>query len=183
MIGTGIARRYATALFKVGLEDGQVEKYGEEIEVFADFLDSDKEIRMYLNTPLYEKALRTKVLETLIEKINPSEVVKRFIALLFEKKRLLFLRDICKYYKALVDEYKGICRAQLITAVPLEEEEIGKIKEKLKEVTGRKEVVLEIKEDPSLIGGVITKIGDVIYDGSIRTQLNILKENIKRGEV
>ena len=57
------------------------------------------------------------------------------------------------------------------------------LKEKLKEMTGKKEVVLEVKEDPSLIGGIITKIGDVIYDGSIKTQLNILKENIKRGEV
>ena len=60
---------------------------------------------------------------------------------------------------------------------------IDMINQRLKEITGKKEVVLEIKEDPSLIGGIITKIGDVIYDGSIKTQLNILKENIKRGEV
>jgi len=183
LIGKGVARRYATALFKVGIEDGQVEKYGEEIKTFADFLETDKDIKIYLITPLYEKTLRQQVLETLLEKIGPSEVVKRFIVLLFEKKRLLFLKDICEYYAALLDEYKGVCRAEVITAVPLDAEELNKIKERLKEITGKKEVVLEVKEDPSLIGGIITKIGDLIYDGSIKTQLNILKENIKRGEV
>ena len=183
MIGKGVARRYATALFKVGIEDGQVEKYGKKIKIFADFLESDQEIKLYLVTPLYEKTQRQQVLETLLEKLNLSEVVRRFIMLLFEKKRLIFLKDICEYYGALLDEYKGICRAEVITAVALDKEDINKIKERLKEITGKKEVVLEIKEDPSLIGGIITKIGDVIYDGSIKTQLNILKENIKRGEV
>jgi F0F1-type ATP synthase delta subunit len=88
LIGKGVARRYATALFKVGIEDGQVEKYGEEIKIFADFLESDQEIKLYLVTPLYEKTQRQQVLETLLEKLNLSEVVRRFIMLLFEKKRL-----------------------------------------------------------------------------------------------
>lgn len=183
MIGKGVARRYATALFKVGIEDGQVEQYGQELRSFADVLESDKEIELYLITPLFEKVLRQQVLESLLEKLNLSDVIKRFINLLFDKKRLLYLKDICEFYNLLLDEYKGICRAEVISAVPLAEEDLEKIKEKLKAATGKKEVILEVKEDPSLVGGLITKIGDVIYDGSVRTQLNILKENLKRGEV
>ncbi|MCD6320014.1 MAG: F0F1 ATP synthase subunit delta [Candidatus Desulfofervidaceae bacterium] len=183
MIGKGVARRYATALFKVGVEDDQVEQYGQELQSFADFLEGDKEIKLYLTTPLFEKTLRQQVLENLLEKLNLSDVIKRFVNLLFDKKRLLYLKDICDFYNTLLDEYKGICRSEVISAVPLAKEDLEKIKERLKATTGKKEVVLEVKEDPSLVGGLITKIGDVIYDGSVRTQLNILKENLKRGEV
>jgi len=183
LIGKGVARRYATALFKVGVEDDKVEQYGQELKSFVGFLESDKEIKLFLITPLVEKTLQHQVLENILEKLGLSDVIKRFINILFDKKRLLFLDDICNFYDLLVDEYKGVCRAELISAVPLAEEDLEKIKERLKAVTGKKEVVLEVKEDPSLIGGIIAKIGDVIYDGSIRTQLNILKENLKRGEV
>jgi len=183
LIGKGIARRYATALFKVGVEDGQAEKYAEELKTFNDFLEGDKEVKFYLITPLVERTLQRQVLDTLLEKMALSEIMKRFILLLFDKKRLAALQDIYEYYNNLLDEYRGICRAEIISAVPLSEDMAEKIKEKLKEFTGKKEVVLEVKEDPSLIGGIITKIGDIIYDGSIRTQLNILKENLKRGEV
>jgi len=183
LIGIGIARRYATALFKVGMEDNKVEEYGKELKEITDFLEANKDLKSYLITPLFEKSLRKQVLETILEKANLSEIMKRFLTLLFDKKRLLYLKDIFNYYATLLDEYKGICRAELISAVSLTDDILEAIRTKLKEVTGKKEVVLEIKEDPQLIGGVVTKIGDMVYDGSIRRQLNILKENLKRGEV
>ena len=183
MIGIGIARRYATALFKVGMEDNKVEEYGKELKEITDFLEANKDLKSYLITPLFEKSLRKQVLETILEKANLSEIMKRFLTLLFDKKRLLYLKDIFNYYATLLDEYKGICRAELISAISLPDDILEAIKARLKEVTGKKEVVLEIKEDPQLIGGVVTKIGDMVYDGSIRRQLNILKENLKRGEV
>jgi len=183
LIGRGVARRYATALFKVGVEDGQAEKYAEELKAFNDFLESDKEIKFYLVTPLVERTLQQQVLNTILEKMVFSEIMQRFLLLLFEKKRLKFVPDILEYYNQLLDGYRGICRAKLLSAVPLTEDVMEKIKERLKAVTGKKEVILEVEERPELIGGIITKIGDVIYDGSVRTQLNILKENIRRGEV
>lgn len=183
MIGKVVARRYATALFKVGLEDGLVEKYNEEVKAFADLLKSSKELKICLTNPLFEKQLRQQILNTVLEKMAISDVIKRFLTLLAEKGRIIYLDDILEFYNILLDDYKGIARADVLSATALSKDAIEEIKARLKEITGKKEVVLNIKEDPSLIGGIVAKIGDVVYDGSIRTQLNVLKERLKRGEV
>lgn len=182
MIARGIGRRYATALFKIGIENDKVEEYGNELKTFRDFLETDKDLRIYLTTPLFKKTAQSQLLETILEKLNPSEAVRRFLILLFEKRRLLYLIDICDCYDSLIDEYKGICRAEVFSAFPLTGEILEKVKTRLKEITGKKETILKIKEDPQLIGGIVTKIGNTIYDGSVRTQLNIFKQNLKRGE-
>lgn len=182
MKNLAIARRYAKALLLIGKEDGQAETYKEELDGFADLLKKEKSLEEAISNPLYDASGRKKVLKTVVEKLELSTVMKRFLLLLFDKGRIGFVRDINEFYNKMADELEGIARASLVSATELSEESIEKIRESLSKMTG-KDVHLEVEQDPALIGGIVTRIGDLILDGSIRTQLFNMKETLKRSEL
>ena len=181
MIGLRIARRYAKALLSIGREDGQAETYKEELEGFAKLLEENKELEMAVSNPLYGKEVRKEVLEAVVERLGLSKVMTSFLYLLFDKGRIKYVNDIYAFYEKLTDELAGIVRADLVSAVEMPEESIEKIRAALSKKTG-KEVRMETRVDPALIGGLVTKIGDLVLDGSVRTQLISLKESLQRGE-
>jgi F-type H+-transporting ATPase subunit delta len=110
-----------------------------------------------------------------------SATMKSFLTLLFDKGRFAYLSSISDFYQKLADELKGIARASLVSAAPLSSEAVEKIRKTLSERTG-KDIVLDVAEDPGLIGGVVTRIGDLVLDGSIKTQLLNMRESLKKGE-
>jgi len=178
---SAIARRYAKALILIAKEDGQAEKYREELGDFVVLLDREKSLENAICNPLYIVKNRRAVLKAVLEKANLSRVMESFLLLLFEKGRIVFLRDINDNYNKFADELKGIVRANLISPTKLTSETFDQIRNALSKMTG-KQVLLETEEDPGLIGGVITKIGDLVLDGSIKTQLQNMRESLKRGE-
>jgi F-type H+-transporting ATPase subunit delta len=107
--------------------------------------------------------------------------VANFFKLLLDRGRITAAADISLVYAGLLDEAKGITRAEVSSASPLSSEEVSGISEVLKKVAGQ-EVQVEVKEDPSLIGGVVAKIGDLVLDGSVKSQLQSLRESLRRGE-
>lgn len=181
MKNISIARRYAKALMLIGKEDGQAEAYRKELERISGLLDRETDLKQIISNPLYDVASRRRILETIIEKLNISMVMTSFLLLLFDKGRIGFIRNIDEYYQKLADELKGIARAELVSATDLSAEAVEKIRKSLSGMTG-KELVLDIKQDSTLIGGVVTRIGDLVLDGSVRTQLQNMKESLKRGE-
>jgi len=176
-----IARRYAKALLLIGKEDGNAESYREELAGFAGLLEKEPNLERAVSNPLYEMDGRRKVLATVVEKLNLSDVMKSFLMLLFDKGRIGFLPYINEFYQKLADELKGIARANLVSATELSSDTIEKIRGALSKKTG-KEILLEVEQDPDLIGGIVTRIGDLVLDGSIRTQLVNMRETLKRGE-
>ena len=108
-------------------------------------------------------------------------MTRSFLTLLFEKRRMHHVRGISDVYQKLVDAFNGIVRADVVSAGALSDEVVEKIRASLSSMTGRK-VILDIAQDPSLIGGIVTKVGDMVLDGSIRTQLLNMKESLKKGE-
>jgi F-type H+-transporting ATPase subunit delta len=176
-----IARRYAKALLLLGKEDGQAEVYGEELAGFAQLLASQSDLERAISNPLYGVTSRKKVLEGVLEKLELSKMMNSFMLLLFDKGRIGFVSVINEFYQKLVDELKGVARASLISATELSSETIDKIRASLSKLTG-KEVTLDVEQEPGLIGGIVTKIGDLVLDGSIRTQLLNMKESLRRGE-
>ncbi len=181
MISLRIARRYAKALLSIGREDGQAETYKEELAGFAKLLEEHKELEQAISNPLYDAEGRKKVLQAVVERFGPSKVMTSFLFLLFDKGRIQYVKDISTFYEKLTDELANIVRADLVSAVELPEESIEKIRAALSKKTG-KDVMMETRVDPALIGGVVTKIGDLVLDGSVRTQLISLKESLQRGE-
>jgi F-type H+-transporting ATPase subunit delta len=181
MKNLAVARRYANALLLIGKEDGQAEQYREELNGFVQLMESQTELGQAICNPLYNAGGRKKVLQTVIEKLDLSKVMSSFLLLLFDKGRIGFLGDVNDFYQKLADELKGIARASLVSAVELSSETIEKIRDSLSQKTG-KDIILEVAQDPSLIGGVVTRIGDLVLDGSVKTQLINMKEALKRGE-
>jgi F-type H+-transporting ATPase subunit delta len=176
-----IARRYAKALLLIGKEDGKAETYREELDGLSQMLTSQPDLERAINNPLYRPTDRRKVLEAVVQKLGLSEVMESFLFLLFEKGRFSFLESINDFYQKLADDLKGIARASLVSAGELGDDTIEKIRAALSTRTG-KDIILDVQQDPELIGGIVTKIGDLVLDGSIKTQLVNMRESLKRGE-
>jgi F-type H+-transporting ATPase subunit delta len=176
-----IARRYAKALLLIGKEDGQTEQYRQELEGVANLMSQQQELADTVSNPLYNLEERQKVFKGVIDKLDLSSVMSSFMMLLFDKGRVSFIASINDFFQKLADELKGVASASLVSATELSAETIEKIRSALSKKTG-KEITLEVEQDPGLIGGIVTKIGDLVLDGSIKTQLLNMRESLKRGE-
>lgn len=181
MTSSIVAKRYAKALLEIGREDGNYEKYGEEVAAVVALLDASPELDSVLSNPALDLQSRKSVLETLLKKLQLSPITINFFRLLMDRKRIDQTRNISTVYGRLLDEVKGITRAEVTSAASLSDDELNRLKDALKTVAG-KEVSIELKEDPSLIGGIKARIGDLVLDGSVRTQLESLKESLRKGE-
>ena len=181
MKNLSIARRYAKALLVIGKNDGKAESYKQELDGFVGLVAREAVLRQVINNPLHNAGDRKKVLMALIDKLNLSGVMSSFLKLLFDKGRFGFIAAINEFYQKLADDLKGVARASIVSANELSSEAVEKIRKALSKKTG-KDIVLDIKTDPTLIGGVVTKIGDLVLDGSIKTQLLNMRESLKRGE-
>ncbi len=181
MKNLAVARRYAKALLLIGKENGQADAYREELDGFATLVADNPGLKQALENPLYDTADRKRVLHKIIEKLEMSAVMKSFLSLLFDKGRIGFLDSVNDFYQKLADELKGIARASVVSASDLTPATIDQIRKALSKMTG-KEIKLEVDQDPSLIGGIVSRIGDLVLDGSIKTQLLNMRETLKRGE-
>ncbi len=181
MKNLAIARRYAKALLLIGKEDGQTEQYRQELEGVTNLMTQHKELADTVSNPLYNLEERQNIFKGIIDKLSLSPVMSSFLMLLFEKGRVPFIDSINDFFQKLADELKGVASASLVSAQELPAETIEKIRSALSKKTG-KEIILEVQQDPGLIGGIVTKIGDLVLDGSIKTQLLNMRESLKRGE-
>lgn len=176
-----VARRYAKALLLIGKEDGQAETYRDELDQISDLIQNEPELEQAICNPLYDVEGRRKVLKAIVDKLNPTKIIASYLLLLFDKGRIGFLSNISEFYQKLADELKGIARASLVSATELSSETVEKIRSALSKRTGN-DVILEVEQDPELIGGIVTRIGDLVLDGSVKTQLLNMRESLKRGE-
>jgi F-type H+-transporting ATPase subunit delta len=176
-----IARRYAKALLIIGKEDGQAETYREELDGFDSLMAREADLEQAICNPLYGASDRKKVLQAVIDKVSVSKVMASFLLLLFDKGRFGSLSEINDFYQKMADELKGVMRASLVSATELPSETVEKIRTTLSKRTG-KDIILEVDQDPGLIGGIVSRIGDLVLDGSIKTQLLSMRESLKRGE-
>ena len=177
-----IAKRYAKALFTLALESGQVEQYGQELDEFVRVLKEVPGLADAIENPLYPEAAKKGVFHSVADKADMKPIMRSFVNLLVEKKRVQYLGDISEYYHKLVDEHANIARAKVKAATQLDDQVIQEIAASLERITGKK-IAVEFEQAPELIGGVYAQIGDLVLDGSVRRQLLNIKETLKRGEL
>jgi len=173
-----LARRYAKALFAVGKEEGKFEQYNDALQGLAEFYGSGAELADALTNPLYPLDVREKVMAGIVASMGVEKIMANFLNLLVEKKRAGIIPEIAEEFQAMVDEEKNISHGNVVSAVELSEELQAKVQATLEKLTGKK-VELTTSVDPSIIGGIIAKVGDLELDGSIKTQLASLKDSIK----
>ncbi len=175
---TILARRYAKALFAVGKEEGRFGEYNDALQGVAALYKSHPQVVDALTNPLYPLDIRQKVMAGMVSSMGVEKVMANFLNLLVEKKRAIVLPEIAEEFQAMVDNEKNVSHGTVVSAIELSEELKGKVRAALEKLTGKK-VELTTSVDPSIIGGIIAKVGDLELDGSIRTQLASLKDSIK----
>ncbi len=181
MKNLSVSRRYAKALMLIGEEYGQADQYCRELDTVVELFEGSSDLEMAVANPLFDKNDRRNVLTAVLDKTDLSRIVQSFVTLLFDKGRIGFLREICEFYKQLADELKGVVHATLVSATQLSTDATEKIRQGIAKRTG-KDIILDVEQDPALIGGIVTRIGDLVLDGSVKTQLFNMRESLKRGE-
>jgi F-type H+-transporting ATPase subunit delta len=176
-----LSKRYAKALFNLGLEDGLYKTYGRELNEFANCYKDNADFGHVVSSPVFAMDARKKILNAVLNKGGFSGMAKNFINLLLDKKRIGYIESIKEYYTRLTDEASNLSHAEIITARPLKEEALNKVVKTFEGLLS-KSIKAEPIEDPDIIGGIIVKIGDTFWDGSIRAQIEGLRESLKRGE-
>ncbi len=177
MISLSVSRKYARAFLQIGQKEGNFEALGRELDQLQGLLQENKELRSVLFSFAYPAPTRKKIAGTLAQTIGLSKITGDFLDLLIDRERVDHFSEIVRSYQSLCDEVLNRIRATLVTPTDLPLDRAEEIKKELEARTG-KEVILSLKRDPSLIGGALTRIGNVIYDGSLKTQLSKARENL-----
>ncbi len=174
------ARRYARALFALAREEGRIEDIRSELEALCGLLDSNAALAHAILRPLFPSGERRRVLQAVCERLGASDTVRRFCSFLVDQRRIVELEAIRAAYAALADDAAGRSRARVVSATPLSDVQRERLRRALAERTGR-QLELEIEVDASLLGGAIATVGGLVFDGSLRTQLDQLRANLMRG--
>jgi F-type H+-transporting ATPase subunit delta len=181
MSATAVARRYADALADVALERNAVDQIEGELRGFAELVRSSAELQQLFASPIISQANKSKVLEALIARLKPGELTANLLRTLLRNHRLQHVREVYEQFGRVLNQRRGVVVAKVTSAAPITDSERARLDSKLRSLTG-KHVEFEFETDPSLIGGVITRVGSVVYDGSVRTQLQQIKQKLKAGE-
>ena len=165
---SAVAKKYAKALI------------GSELSSIAAIFAANPELKRFLLNPMYKLEDRQGLIEKVTASLEVSPFVKKFLTLLVETKDIGIIEDISSAYSKMEDELSGRIRVGVESAIELDEGRQKEIQKRLQEIT-KKEVILSIEKNPALIGGLIFKIGNTILDGSIKNQLQMVKEKIIQG--
>jgi F-type H+-transporting ATPase subunit delta len=177
MIAGSIARRYAKALLSLGVADRSQESMGRELDDLAQAVAKSAELREALQNPVFPHSLRRATLETLCARLGTTRLVRNFVLLVLERHRIGALPDMRREFHRLLDQHAGRIRARVTSARPLTPELEARLRTALEQRHAKK-VLLEKRDDPRLIGGLVTEVGDIVYDGSVRYQLDTLRSQL-----
>lgn len=172
-----IAKRYATGLVGAIESDQEFHAINQEITDFLNLIKKNKEFNHFIFSPFYPKNKKEEIVKEILKKNSFSEKSKRFILLLIEKDRLLYLEEILNLFHSIWNEKKNIHTFEVNSAYPLTEDQKKRLTEKLEKIIQGK-VILKFNLDPALIGGLKIRKENILYDGSIKGNLLKLKEKI-----
>ena len=172
-----IARRYARALFEIGEEKGSLLGLLKAIESVATVWDENEALRTAMTNPFTRLETRRKIWSEVISRLGVPQEGRNFLNLLLDKSRIVELPSVARELGRLADEKQNRLRAEVVSASPISQQQVMQLKSALERITG-KVLIINSREDPALIGGIVTRVGDMMYDGSIKTQLLRLKEKM-----
>jgi F-type H+-transporting ATPase subunit delta len=177
MSAEAVAARYAQALYELGVEQGNLPALTDEVRRVSAVYNSSDELRSVLGNPLVEQSARQAILHDVLARLAVGPITQNTVKLLAQRRRLLVLPYLARALERLTDERSGVVRATVTTAAQLPESYFSKLKEQLEASLGKK-VLLERELDPTLLGGVVTRIGDRVIDGSLRTRLQRMRQTL-----
>ena len=178
MTSKGAAKRYARALFDVAQKEADIQQVGREIAAFSALMSGHEMLSRTLVNPAIPAARKRAVVEQLLARGGTfTPVVSKLLLLLADRDRLALVPDLAAAYEARLMEHAHVVHAQLTTAVALPTDRVAALQQGLAGATGR-QVRMETRVDPAIIGGAVARIGSTVYDGSVTTQLQKVKERL-----
>ena len=177
MVTGSLARRYARAILELGTEHRNLDQLGAQLRALAQAMKVSDELLSSLTNPAIRRADRRKVIDALLQRVGASQHVRNVVYILLDGERLASLPAISREVDAMIEARSGRISAEVTSARPLDAAELAQISAALEKLSG-KQVSITRREDPDLLGGVVAKVGDTVYDGSLRTQLRSLRDEL-----
>jgi len=178
-ITSGMAGRYATALFELARDEKVVDAVKNELDQFDALVNDSADLNRLVRSPVFGSDEQLKALSAILARAGITGLTANFLRVITANRRLFAVRDMIRAYRALVARHKGEVTAQITVAEKLSDKNLDALKSALKSVTGGKDIDLDVKIDPAIIGGLIVKVGSRMVDSSLRTKLNSIKFAMK----
>jgi F-type H+-transporting ATPase subunit delta len=175
---SGVSGRYATALFELARDQKSIDAVKADLDKFDAMLGESADLKRLVRSPVFAADAQLKALSAVLDKAGISGVAANFLKVLTNNRRLFAVSDVIRAFGALVARFKGEASAEVTVAEPLSDKNLDALKAALKQVSG-KDVTLNVKVDPSIIGGLVVKLGSRMVDSSLRTKLNSIKHAMK----
>jgi F-type H+-transporting ATPase subunit delta len=175
---SGAAGRYATALFELALEEGQLDAVETSLQTFRTALDESADLQRLVTSPAFTAETQAKALKVIFRVLKLGPLTENFLQLLVKNRRLYTVRNIIKGFQALTAAHRGEVTAEVISAAPLTQDQMQRISASIRDGLG-KTARIDARVDPSLLGGLIVKVGSRMIDTSLKTRLNALKSAMK----
>ena len=182
MIGNVISKRYAKALSGSIADESILNRALENLKDFGDAFEADRQLERFFSHPGISEAKKNALVSQLCDRLQAESVVRNLLAMLTQRRKILFLKNIAGYFESVVDERLNQVRVNITSAYPLTSKNIDKLETGLSRILG-KTVRIETSEDQSLIGGIQLQVGDQVADATIKNRLAILKRMIEKEEV
>ncbi|MGB7008871.1 MAG: F0F1 ATP synthase subunit delta [Pseudolabrys sp.] len=176
---SGMAGRYATALFELARDNKAVDAVKKDLDQFDALANGSADLNRLVRSPVFGADEQLKALSAILAKAGITGLAANFLRVITTNRRLFAVRDMIRAYRALVARHKGEVTAQVTVAEKLNDKNLDALKSALKSVTGGKDIDLEVEVDPAIIGGMIVKVGSRMVDSSLRTKLNSIKFAMK----
>lgn len=176
---SGMAGRYATALFELAREEKAVDAVKADLESFDALVAANPDLHRLVRSPVFGADEQLRALSAILDKAGIKGLAANFLRVITANRRLFAVRDMIRGFRALVARHKGEVTAQVTVAEKLSDKNLDALKSALKSVTGGKDIDLDVKIDPAIIGGLVVKVGSRMVDSSLRTKLNAIKFAMK----
>ena len=176
---SGMAGRYATALFELALENKAVDAVKKDLDQFDALIADSADLNRLVRSPVFDADEQLKALSAILAKAGIAGIAANFLRVITTNRRLFAVRDMIRGFRTLVARWKGEVSAEVMVAEQLGDKHLESLKSALKTVTGGKSVDLNVKVDPTIIGGLVVKLGSRMVDSSLRTKLNSIKLAMK----
>jgi F-type H+-transporting ATPase subunit delta len=176
---SGVAGRYAFALYELASERSATEEVSHALAAFQQMLGESADLRRLVESPVFSAAQQVKALDAVLSSAQIGGITANFVRLVATKRRLFALPGIIAAFQRLEERTKGVVRAEATVAAPLSPDQEDALRQALAATTGGKTVNLDVRTDASIIGGIIVKLGSRMVDSSLKTKLNSIRTRMK----
>jgi F-type H+-transporting ATPase subunit delta len=173
-----VARRYATALLELGVEAGQLDAVVRDVGAAAEVYAQSHDLRNAIENPIVAHDAKKATMTEVLQRLGVGPLTRNAVLLMIDRRRIRTLVEVGRQLREMADARKGLLRAEVTSAAPLSDDYCARLRTQLERMTG-KTVVLDKREDPGLIAGLVTRIGDRIIDGSLRTRLAVMRDALR----